>query len=112
MTLRPAFLTALLATAFLPAQAAEPAALAMTMGALPHGAFVLDHAPDLDKGIAAFAAQASGARRDLIARRLKDVDPLYQHVELGATAESVTLRFEGREPMVLPMDGREVLWTR
>lgn len=112
MSLRPALLSALLATALLPAQAAEPAALAMTMGALPHGTFVLDHAPDLDKGISAFASQASGARRDLIARRLKEVDPLYQRVELGATAEAITLRFENREPLVLPLDGREVLWTR
>ena len=112
MTFRPVLLAALLATTVLPAQAAEPAALAMAMSALPHGTFVLDRAPDLDKGIKAFVSQASGAQRDLLARRLKDVDPLYKQVELGATAEAFTLRFEGREPLVLPLDGREVSWTR
>ena len=114
MTLRPA---ALLAAAFLaaplaPAQAAEPAALALTMGALPHGAFVLDHAPDLSKGIEAFVAQAPGSQRARLEQRLKDVDPLYQRLELGTTADALSLRFEGRDPLVLPLDGRPVAWTR
>ncbi len=91
---------------------AAPAAVAMTMSALPHGTFVLDRAPDLDKGIAAFAAQASGARRDYLIRRLKAVDPLYQRVELGAMEGSATFRFEQREPMTLPLDGHAVVWTR
>ena len=112
MTFRPFALAALLTAGFLPAQAAEPAALAMTMGALPHGTFVLDHAPELDKGIAAFVAQAPSGQRERLAQRLKDVDPLYKQVELGATAESLTLRFEHRDPLVLPLDGREVPWTR
>ena len=112
MTLRPFALAALLTASVLPAQAAEPAALAMTMAALPHGTFVLDHAPELDKGIAAFATQASGGQRAHLVQRLKDVDPVYQQLELGETAEAFTLRFEGREPLVLPLDGREVSWTR
>ncbi|HTL97489.1 MAG TPA: hypothetical protein VL181_01670 [Holophagaceae bacterium] len=112
MTFRPALLAALLSASVLPAQAAEPAALAMTMSALPHGTFVLDRAPELDKGIAAFVAQAPGGQRERLAQRLKDVDPLYKQLELGATAEAFTLRFEGREPLVLPLDGRDVAWTR
>lgn len=96
----------------LPVLAAEPAALAMVTSALPHGTFVLDRAPDLDKGIAAFAAQTSGGQRDHLIRRLKAVDPLYQRIELGATPEAATFRFEQREPLALPLDGRPVTWTR
>lgn len=98
--------------AFMTSSAAEPAALAMVTSALPTGSFVLDRAPDLDKGIAAFAAQASGARRDYLIRRLKAVDPLYQRLELGATEGSLTFRFEQREPLALPLDGHAVAWTR
>ncbi len=98
--------------AALPVFAGEPAAVAMTLSALPHGTFVLDRAPDLDKGIAAFAAQTSGGQRDRIAKRLKEVDPLYQRVEISSTADAVTLAFDGRKPLVLPLNGQEVAWTR
>lgn len=96
----------------LPVLAAEPSALAMMPVAAPNGAFVLDRAPDLDKGITAFVAQASSGRRDLIARRLKAVDPLYQRLEISSTADAVTLTFDGRAPLVLPLNGQEVAWTR
>jgi len=96
----------------LPVLAAEPSALAMMPVAAPSGSFVLDRAPDLDKGITAFVAQASGGQRDHIARRLKEVDPLYKSVEINSTADAVTLTFDGRTPLVLPLSGQEVAWTR
>ncbi|MBS1766624.1 MAG: hypothetical protein JST05_04360 [Acidobacteria bacterium] len=110
MTLRPFALAALVSTAALSAM--EPAALALTLGALPHGTFVLDRAPDLSRGIEAFVAQAPGGQRARLEQRLKDVDPLYQRVELGATADALSFRFESRDPLVLPLDGRPVEWTR
>ena len=102
----------LLLFAALPVLAAQPSVLAMMPVAAPTGAFVLDRAPDLDKGITAFVAQASNGQRDHIARRLKEVDPLYKRVEISSTADAVTLTFDGRAPLVLPLNGQEVAWTR
>jgi len=96
----------------LPVLAAEPSALAMMPVAAPNGAFVLDRAPDLDKGITAFVAQASSGQRDHIAKRLKEVDPLYKSVQISSGADAVTLTFDGRAPLVLPLNGQEVAWTR
>ena len=96
----------------LPVLAAEPSALAMMPVAAPNGAFVLDRAPDLDKGITAFVAQASSGQRDHIAKRLKEVDPLYKNIQISSTGDAVTLTFDGRAPLVLPLNGQEVAWTR
>jgi hypothetical protein len=98
--------------AALPVLAAEPSALALMPAAAPAGSFVLDHAPDLDKGIQSFVAQASSGQRDHIAKRLKEVDPLYKSVEISSTTDAVTLAFDGRAPLVLPLNGQEVAWTR
>ncbi|HEU4951747.1 MAG TPA: hypothetical protein VFT46_07330 [Holophagaceae bacterium] len=111
MSLRAAALAALVPFA-LAAQAAVPAAVAMTQSALPHGTFVLDRAPDLDKGIQAFVAQAPAGRRAQLAARLKDVDPLYKEVALGTAGEALSLSFERRNPLLLPLSGQAVTWTR
>ena len=91
---------------------AEPSALAMVPVAAPTGSFVLDRAPDLSKGIQAFVAQASSGQRERLAQRLETVDPLYKQVDISSTADAVTLRFDGRAPLVLPLNGQEVSWTR
>lgn len=107
-----ALFAALPMLATLPSQAAEPAVLALMPVAAPSGAFVLDRAPDLDKGIQAFVTQAASGRRDFLAKRLKAVDPLYKQVDISSTADAVTLTFDGRAPLVLPLNGQEVAWTR
>lgn len=111
MSLRAAVLAALVPFS-LAAQAAVPAAVAMTQSVLPHGTFVLDRAPDLDKGIAAFVTQAPAGQRARLAARLKDVDPLYKELALGTAGEALSLTFEGRQPLVLPLSGQPVTWTR
>lgn len=104
-----AFLVALPVLAGAPA---EPTILAMVPMGSPSGAFVLDHAPDLTKGIKTFVAQAPSGQQARLTERLKSVDPVYKQVEISSTEAAVTLRFDGREPLVLPLNGQEVMWTR
>ena len=96
----------------LPALAAQPAVMAMMPVGAPAGAFVLDRAPDLDKGIQTFVAQASSGQRQRLVQRLKEVDPLYKQVNIAITADAVTLRFDNRAPLTLPLNGQETAWTR
>ena len=107
-----ALFAALPVLAALPIQAAEPTALAMVPMGAPAGSYVLDHAPDLAKGIKAFVAQAPSGQQTRLAERLKSVDPVYKQVEISSTEAAVTLRFDGREPLVLPLNGAYVAWTR
>ncbi len=96
----------------LPALAAQPAVLAMMPTGTPAGTFVLDRAPDLDKGIQTFVTQASSGQRQRLVQRLKEVDPLYKQVDIATTASAVTLRFDDRAPLTLPLNGQETVWTR
>ena len=98
--------------AALPILAAEPSALALMPVSSPAGAFVLDRSPDLAKGIQTFVNQAPSGQRERLAQRLKSVDPVYQQVSITTSGDSVTLTFDGRAPLTLPLNGQDTLWTR
>lgn len=107
-----AFSAALPALTVMAGAPAEPAIAALMPVGAPAGTFVLDRAPDLDKGIQAFVAQASSGQRAHLVQRLKEVDPLYKQVGITTTADAVTLTFDGRAPLTLPLNGQETAWTR
>lgn len=96
----------------LPVLAGEPSAVALLPVTAPVGTFVLDRSPELTKGIQTFVNQAPSGQRERLAQRLKSVDPVYKQVSITRSSDSVTLTFDGRAPLTLPLNGQDTVWTR
>ena len=77
----------------------------------PTGTFILKSAAPLPEGIAQVTEGMPFLLQGLARQRLTDVNPTYRKVSLERKGEEVVIQFDGRAPMVLPLN-RTLPWTR
>lgn len=90
---------------------AAPAAL-VALDAAPPRSFVLQSSPDLSVSIRQLTTGLSPEQRVRAEHRLRELNPVYQRLSVDESSSSVTLRFDGRAPVKLDLDGRESAWRR
>ena len=78
---------------------------------MPTGTYVLNNSPDLPRGIALAAEGVPFLLRGLAEKRLADLNPAYRRLRLSQDGSSITVQFDGRQPMRMPLKGGTA-WTR
>ena len=98
----------LIVPALMAAETTKPAPASIRA---PTGAFVLSQAPDLPQGIEQATEGVPFLVRGMAEKRLADVNPAYRRVVLSHDASSVSIQFDGRKPVRVPLQGGTA-WTR
>ncbi|MFN8011514.1 MAG: hypothetical protein U0P81_08910 [Holophagaceae bacterium] len=75
------------------------------------GQYQLVSAPDLDAGISQVMEGLPFFQKPLAQQRLHSVNPAYRRVTLDRGGEAVTIQFDGRKPLQVPLKGG-ITWTR
>jgi hypothetical protein len=90
------------------------AGTARAQGADLQGVYALDSAAsdDVPAAIERGTAEMNFAIRGLARSRIAQTNPLYPRILLVRDENSVRLRFEPRDPAVIPLDGKTVPWSR
>ena len=104
------FATILLTTSALMAMDTAKVDLKPVVG-IPTGTFTLSKSPDLPKGIEQATEGVPFLIRGMAEKRLADVNPAYRKVVLSQDASAVTIQFDGRQPVRVPLNGGTA-WTR
>ncbi len=78
---------------------------------IPAGVFTLQSSPDLPSGIEQATEGVPFLARGLAEKRLVDLNPAYRKVVLSQDASTVTIQFDGRQPVRVPLKGG-MAWTR
>ena len=71
---------------------------------------VPDSSDDVKAAVNRTVQHMSFLTRPTARRRLTRLNPIPEHVQLGITADSLWVTFDGLNPMVTPRDGSEVSW--
>lgn len=79
-----------------------------------HGVFVSAGTPKdvIDKAIDSATAKMNFLVRAVAKSRLKSTNPLYRRIEIGNDGAQITVRYDKGRPVVMPVDGSTVKWTR
>jgi len=93
-------------TVFLLAQSAAAQAL--------QGTYVNATQPDdtIDRAIEAAVAKMNFIKRPIARGRLARTNPLYGRIEISQSAAEIRVRFDDGNPVVMPLDGASIKWTR
>lgn len=75
------------------------------------GQYQLVKAPDLDAGIDLVMEGLPFLQKSHANQRLHSVNPAYRRVALDQRGDAVTIQFDGRQPLQVPLKGG-VAWTR
>jgi len=102
------FAALLVVPALLAVETAKPAPTAIRA---PTGTFTLSQAPDIPLGIEQATEGVPFLMRGMAEKRLADVNPAYRRVILSHDASSVSIQFDGRKPVRVPVQGGTA-WTR
>ncbi len=88
--------------------------LTATLGAADPlaGSWVLREAVDLSPVIEAATQDMNFLTRPIARKRLRNLNPAYGRVTLAQGPQGWSIAFDTRAPLVLPVDGRAVAWTR
>jgi hypothetical protein len=92
-----------------------PVLLALPLAAQPggpFGAWSLVSAPDLPKVIEQATASMNFITRPIARSRLKNTNPVYQTLRITREPDGVSIQFDQRQPLRVPIDGSTVPWTR
>ncbi len=84
--------------------------LAQDPGALP-GRYQLVRTPDLDASIDRVTEGLPFFEKPMANHRLRSVNPAYRRVALEQRAGTVSIQFDGRKPVEVPLKGG-LAWTR
>ncbi|MBL0211312.1 MAG: hypothetical protein IPQ13_10445 [Holophagaceae bacterium] len=102
------FAALLIVPALMATETAKPAPIVLKA---PTGTFLLSQTPDLPQGIEQAAEGVPFLMRGFAEKRLSDVNPAYRRVVLSHDATSVSIQFDGRKPVRVPLQGGTA-WTR
>ena len=78
------------------------------------GSYAIDAAKcdDVQSAINAGTAGMNFLIRDIARSRTAQTNPLYDRITIAHTADAVSVRFDERPPIEVPLDGRTISWTR
>ena len=102
------FAALLIVPALMAAETTKPTPIAIRA---PTGTFTLSQTPDLPQGIEQATEGVPFLIRGLAEKRLADVNPAYRRVVLSHDATTVSIQFDGRQPVRVPLQGGTA-WTR
>ena len=85
--------------------------IATPLAPMPVGVFTLQSSPDLPRGIEQATEGVPFLTRGLAEKRLTDINPAYRRVVLSQDGSAVTIQFDGRQPVRVPLRGGTA-WTR
>jgi hypothetical protein len=102
------FAALLIVPALMATETAKPAPVALKA---PTGTFTLSQTPDLPQGIEQATEGVPFLMKGIAEKRLSDVNPAYRRVVLSHDATSVSIQFDGRKPVRVPLQGGTA-WTR
>ncbi|MBL0311959.1 MAG: hypothetical protein IPP78_04420 [Holophagaceae bacterium] len=105
------FAALLIVPALMAAETTKPAPIAVKAFSAPTGTFTLSQTPDLPQGIELAAEGVPFLMRGYAEKRLTDVNPAYRRVVLSHDDSSVSIQFDGRKPVRVPLKGGTA-WTR
>lgn len=105
------FAALLIVPALMAAETAKPAPIVLKTFNAPTGVFTLSQTPDLPQGIEQATEGVPFLMRGYAGKRLADVNPAYRRVVLSHDASSVSIQFDGRKPVRVPLQGGTA-WTR
>jgi hypothetical protein len=66
----------------------------------------------IDQAIEAGVAKMNFIKRPIARSRLKKTNPLYQRIEIRQDGARISVRYDEGKPIVMPLDGSAVQWTR
>lgn len=66
----------------------------------------------IEKAIETAVAKMNFIKRPIARSRLKKANPHYGRIEIARGASDFSVRFDARKPVLMPLDGRSVKWTR
>jgi hypothetical protein len=67
---------------------------------------------DIERAIDSAVETMNFIKRPIARSRLKKTNPAYQRVEISRSDSQIQVRFDDREPIAMPADGRLTKWTR
>jgi hypothetical protein len=105
------FAALLIVPALMAVETTKPAPAVLKSFKAPTGTFVLSQTPDLPRGIEQATEGVPFLMKGLAEKRLADVNPAYRRVVLSHDASSVSIQFDGRQPVRVPLQGGTA-WTR
>jgi len=76
------------------------------------GTWKLGKAPDLAATIEKCTEEMSFIKRPIARSRLKKLNPAYQRVVIARSGAEITIQFDERQPIRVPVDGKAIPWTR
>ncbi|MGA2079344.1 MAG: hypothetical protein ABSH53_01830 [Holophaga sp.] len=81
-------------------------------GAAPLGSWSVASAPDLQAVIDQATAPMNFLTRPIARSRLRNTNVVFRRIQVARTGAEVTITFDDRQPMSMPLDGTPVAWTR
>jgi hypothetical protein len=78
------------------------------------GTYAIDAAAsdDIKAAIDRGTAEMNFLIRDIARSRTAQTNPRYEYIAISHGSNTVSIQFDTREPLVIPLDGRSVPWTR
>jgi hypothetical protein len=76
------------------------------------GSWTQTRADDIAAAINTTVADMNFIKRPIARGRLTKVNPAYKKVMISATNKEVLVKFDEREPIHMPADGKSAPWTR
>ena len=66
----------------------------------------------IERAIESAVAKMNFVTRPIARGRLKKTNPVYQRIRIGEEGGQISVQFDDRKPIQMPVDGRAVKWTR
>jgi len=76
------------------------------------GTWKLSSAPDVGAAIERCTEEMSFIKRPIARARLRKLNPAYQRLVIARSGADVTIQFDERQPIRVPVDGKAIPWTR
>ena len=81
-------------------------------GATPDGSWSVANAPDLQAVIDQATAPMNFLTRPIARSRLRSVNVVFRRIQVVRASGEVSITFDDRQPIHMPLDGTPVPWTR